>query len=74
MAIHNEGDTLLVLCRVCRVENACCHQGIADVTRHINSKGHQEKQKALAIQQWNSALLSATSFFRGNDCSRNKGL
>ncbi|KAJ8004299.1 hypothetical protein DPEC_G00157690, partial [Dallia pectoralis] len=34
-------------CAVCRIENSCCHQGVADVVRHIKSKGHQEKQRAL---------------------------
>lgn len=34
-------------CAVCRIENSCCHQGVADVVRHIKTKGHQEKQKAL---------------------------
>lgn len=34
-------------CAVCRTENSCCHQGVADVVRHIKTKGHQEKQKAL---------------------------
>lgn len=34
-------------CSVCRVENTCCHQGVADVVRHTNSKGHQDKQRAL---------------------------
>lgn len=31
-------------CSVCRVENACCHQGVSDIiVRHVKSKGHQEK-------------------------------
>lgn len=34
-------------CAVCRIENSCSHQGVADVVRHIKSKGHQEKQRAL---------------------------
>ncbi len=34
-------------CAFCRIENSCCHQGVADVVRHIKSKGHQEKQRAL---------------------------
>ncbi|XP_056617731.1 uncharacterized protein LOC130432412 isoform X1 [Triplophysa dalaica] len=34
-------------CAVCRIENSCCHQGVADVVRHIKSKGHQDKQRAL---------------------------
>ena len=50
-------------CSVCRVENACCHQGIADVARHVNSKCHQEKQKAVqsssGIQQFSVPLPSA---------------
>lgn len=48
---------------VCRKENACCHQGIADVTWHINTKGHKAKQKALQssceIQQYSLPLPSA---------------
>lgn len=34
-------------CAICRIENSCCHQGVTDVVRHIKSKGHQEKQRAL---------------------------
>ena len=34
-------------CAVCRIENSCCHQGVTDVVRHIKTKGHQEKQRAL---------------------------
>ncbi len=34
-------------CSVCRVENACCHQGVTDVVAHIKSKSHQEKQRTL---------------------------
>lgn len=34
-------------CAVCRVENSCCHQGVTDVVRHIKTKGHQEKERAL---------------------------
>lgn len=30
-----------------RQENSCAHQGVRDVTRHIESKGHQAKQQAL---------------------------
>lgn len=48
---------------MCRKENACCHQGIADVTWHINTKGHKAKQKALQssceIEQYSLPLPSA---------------
>ncbi|XP_060775583.1 uncharacterized protein LOC132885202 [Neoarius graeffei] len=34
-------------CSVCRQENSCGHQGVADVQRHIKSKAHQSKEQAL---------------------------
>lgn len=34
-------------CSLCRQENSCCHQGIADVQRHIKSKAHLSKEQAL---------------------------
>lgn len=34
-------------CSLCRQEMSCCHQGIADVQRHIKSKAHQSKEQAL---------------------------
>ncbi len=34
-------------CSICRQENSCAHQGVRDVIRHIESKGHQAKQQAL---------------------------
>ena len=34
-------------CAVCCIEKSCCHQGVTDVVRHIKTKGHQEKERAL---------------------------
>ncbi|XP_029958819.1 uncharacterized protein LOC115396888 isoform X2 [Salarias fasciatus] len=34
-------------CSVCRQEKSCAHQGLRDVTRHIESKAHQAKQQAM---------------------------
>lgn len=34
-------------CSVCRQENSCCHQSIADVQRHIKSKSYLFKEQAL---------------------------
>lgn len=34
-------------CSVCRQENSCAHQGASDVQRHIKSKAHLSKEKAL---------------------------
>nr|XP_043872485.1 uncharacterized protein LOC122761339 isoform X2 [Solea senegalensis] len=34
-------------CSVCRQENSCVHQGVRDVSRHIESKRHRAKEQAL---------------------------
>lgn len=34
-------------CSVCRQESSCVHQGVRDISRHVESKGHQTKEQAL---------------------------
>ena len=34
-------------CSVCRQENSCAHQGMRDISRHVEGKGHQAKEQAL---------------------------
>ncbi|KAK0150738.1 hypothetical protein N1851_008145 [Merluccius polli] len=34
-------------CSVCRQENSCAHQGMRDISRHVEGKGHRAKEQAL---------------------------
>ncbi|CAL8242182.1 unnamed protein product [Merluccius merluccius] len=34
-------------CSVCRQENSCAHQGVRDISRHVEGKGHRAKEQAL---------------------------
>lgn len=34
-------------CSVCRQENSFAHQGVRDISRHVESKGHRTKEQAL---------------------------
>ncbi|KAL7386502.1 hypothetical protein ABVT39_009417 [Epinephelus coioides] len=46
-------------CSVCRVENSCCHQGVTDVVRHINSKSHQDRTTTgPSIECYNRPIFS----------------
>ena len=38
-------------CNICRVERKCSHMGKRDIIRHINSDGHQKKQKDIQTNQ-----------------------
>lgn len=57
-------------CAVCRIENSCCHQGVADVVRHIKTKGHQEKQKALQSTATIFQYAMPVSSVGGDVCTR----
>ncbi|KAK1875833.1 Histone acetyltransferase mst2 [Dissostichus eleginoides] len=34
-------------CSVCRQENFCAHQGVRDISRHVEGKGHRAKEQPL---------------------------
>ncbi|KAJ4926803.1 hypothetical protein JOQ06_014549 [Pogonophryne albipinna] len=34
-------------CSVCRQENSCAHQGVRDISRHVEGKGHRAKEQSL---------------------------
>ncbi|KAF3850555.1 hypothetical protein F7725_012327, partial [Dissostichus mawsoni] len=34
-------------CSVCRQENSCAHQGVRDISRHVEGKGHRAKEQHL---------------------------
>ncbi|KAF3858816.1 hypothetical protein F7725_012017, partial [Dissostichus mawsoni] len=34
-------------CSVCRQENSCAHQGVRDISRHVEGKGHRAKEQPL---------------------------
>ncbi|KAJ4922869.1 hypothetical protein JOQ06_021331, partial [Pogonophryne albipinna] len=34
-------------CSVCRQENSCAHQGVSDISRHVEGKGHRAKEQSL---------------------------
>lgn len=43
-------------CSVCRQENSCAHQGVRDISRHVEGKGHRAKEQALK-----SAMLHSST-------------
>src|SRR4029434_8537970 len=60
-------------CSICRQENSCAHQGVRDVTRHIDSKGYQAKQQALkSTSTINTSNSMTMAYIMGTNTKNDK--